>query len=62
MQRKRHKKKRVGILLIFCILCIGGGMLFVPRVMQPEILGMSKIKSIAFYTKKIFRTPIMRNY
>lgn len=54
MQRKRRKKKRVGILLIFCILCIGGGMLFVPWVMQPENFRDVKNKINSFLYKENF--------
>ena len=54
MQRKCRKKKGCGILLIFLALCIGGGVLLVPWVMQPENFREIKNKINSFFYKENF--------
>lgn len=54
MQRKRRKKKWLGILLIFLVFCIGSSVVFVPWVMQPENLKVVKDKINGFFYKEKF--------
>lgn len=54
MKRERHKKKRFGILLIFFALCVGMGVLLVPRIMQPENFREVKDKINSFLYKETF--------
>lgn len=54
MQRKRRKKKGCGIFLILLALCIGGSLLLVPWVIQPENFREIKNKINGFFYKENF--------